>query len=259
MEADLWRYDSARSSVADESEIAKVFKIILRAKIRYFLNANNQVERMEGVDELLDRLNLYEGAKLKSGMTWDNQALDKVLSRILSRRPQPLDEAAWGLRKMFTEDYFKSKLDPSFLPDKAVQPGDTWNFRRESRKNKRSLFSVSLLRECTVMFQSWEMRADRLCARLEFHGTQNTSPEAESEAARAINPAREGTFSGAIWFDPELGGAIEVACNHDFAITSNKLAVPVPSAKPPIQPATDYHHQIITEKLVSAGTIGGSS
>lgn len=259
MEADLWRYDSARSSAADESEIAKVFKTILRAKVRYFLNAKNQVERMEGVDELLNRLNLYEGAKLKPGMTWDNQALDKVLSRILSRTPQPLDEAAWGLRKMFTEDYFKSKLDSSFFPDKAVQPGDTWTFCRESRKNKRSLFSVNLLRECAVMFRSWEMRADRLCARLDFHGTERTSPEAQSETARAINPVTEGTFSGAMWFDPELGRAIEVNVNHDFKVTSNKVAMPVPSAKPPVQPATDYHHQIITEKLVSVKEPGGSS
>ena len=153
IEADLWQYDSARSSAADGSEIAKLFKIILRAKVRYFLKANNQVERMEGVEELLNRLNVYEGAKLKPGMTWDNQALDNVLSRILSRTPQPSDNAVWGLRKMFNEDYFKNKLDPSFLPGKAVQPGDTWTFSRESRKHKGSLFSVNLLRECRVIFR----------------------------------------------------------------------------------------------------------
>lgn len=256
MEADLWQYDSARSSAEGESEIAKLFKIILRAKVRYFLDANNHVERIEGLEELLDRMNLYEGAKLKPGMTWDNKALDRVVSRIFSGTPNPLDSAAWGLRKMFNEDYFKNKLDPSFFPGKAVLPGDTWTFSRESRKNKRSLFSVNLLRECTVVFRSWEMRADQLCARLDFHGTQKTSPEAGAATAKAINPITNGTFSGAIWFDPEHGRAIELNVNHEFTVTSNKVAILDPSAKPSIQSATDYHHQIITEKLVSVKNSG---
>jgi hypothetical protein len=133
----VWRYDSAQSSAADQSEIARLVKIMLGGKVRYFLDANNQIERMEGVNELVDRLNVYEGAKLKPGMTWDNQALDKVLSRIRSGARQPLDDnITFGLKSMFNEDYFKSKLDPSFLPRKAVQPGDTWTFSRESRQNK---------------------------------------------------------------------------------------------------------------------------
>lgn len=259
MEADLWRYDSAGSPAADESEIAKVFKTILRTKVRYFLKANNQIERMEGVDELLNRLNRSEGAKLKPGMIWDNQELDKVLSRILSGPRQPLDNAAWGLRKMFNEDYFRNKLDPCFFPDKAVQPGDTWTFSRESRQNKRGFFNVSIQRECTVRFRSWEMHADRLCTRLDFHGTVKTSPEAGSKTAREINPITEGTFSGTMWFDPERGREIEVNMNHDFKVTSNKVAMPVPSAKPSIQPATDYHHQVITEMLVSVKSPAGSS
>ena len=254
----LWRYDSARSSATDESEIARVFKMVLRAKVRYILEANNEIERIEGVDELLNRLNVYEGAKLKPGMTWDNQALDGVLSRILSgtRRPR---ENTWGLKTMFNEDYFKNKLDPSFLPGKAVQPGDSWTFSRESRKNRPSILNVNIMREFAVTFQSWEMRADRLCARLDFQGTEKTSPQLGSETARTINPVTEGTFSGMAWFDPELGRGIEANANRDFKVTSNKLAMPVPSARPPIQPVTDHHHQVITEKLVSVEGLGGSS
>jgi hypothetical protein len=245
----LWRYDSARNSDEEQSEIAMVFKTILRAKVRYFLDASNQIERMEGVDDLVNRLNVHEGAKLKPGMTWDNQALDNVLSRILSRTHRPLEDTVW-LRNIFGEDYFRNRLDPSFFPDKAVQPGDTWTFSRESRKNKQSLMNVSITRECTVTFRSWEMRADRLCARLDLQGTQKTSPLAESKTAKAISPIIEGTFSGVVWFDPESGRAVEVNVNHDFNVTSNKFAVPVPYAKPAIQAATDHHHQVIIEKLV---------
>ena len=247
----LWRYDSTRSSAADHTEIAKVFKTILRAKVRYILDASNQVERMEGLDELLNRLNLYEGARLKPGMTWDNQALDKVLSRLQTGTRQPLDYAAWGLKRMFNEDYFKGKLDPSYFPGRAVQPGDTWTFSLESRKNQRSFLNVNIARECTVTFRSWEMRGDRLCARLDFHGIEKTSPQARSETARTISPVAEGIFSGVTWFDPELGRGIEANVSRDFKVTSNKIATPVSLAKPLLQPATDYHHQRITEKLLS--------
>src|SRR5260370_24512145 len=119
---------------------------MLSGKVRYFLDANNQIERMEGVNELMNRLNVYEGAKLKPGMTWDNQALDKVLSRIRSGARQPLDDSiTFGLKSMFNEDYFRSKLDPSFLPGKAVQPGDSWTFSRESRENKLGILNANIM------------------------------------------------------------------------------------------------------------------
>lgn len=245
---------SAQSCAADHSEIARLVKILLGGKVRYFLDANNQIERMEGANELVNRLNVYEGAKLKPGMTWDNQALDRVLSRIRSGAQQPLDgNTTFGLKSMFNEDYFKSKLDPSFLPRKAVQPGDTWTFSRESRQNTPGILHANIMREYTVTFKSWEMRADRLCARLEFHGTEKTIPQAESEAVRRIIPVKEGTFSGVVWFDPEWGRGIEVNMNRDLKVTSNKIAMPAPSARPAVQAATDHYHVVFIEKLVSLG------
>jgi hypothetical protein len=247
----LWRYDSAQTSAEDPSQIVGMFNTIMGARVRYFLSADNQVERIEGVDELIKQLNVFEGAKVKPGMTWDNNALDKVLKRMLSGPRQPDEGTAWGLRRMFNEDHFKYKFDSSFFPGKPVQPGDTWAFSRESRKNKRSLFSASLMREFTIAFRSWEMHADRLCARLDFQGTEKTSAQAESDAAKAINPITEGTFSGVMWFDPESGRGIETNVNHDFKVTSSKIAMPVPSARPPVQAVTDHHHQVITDKLIS--------
>ncbi len=249
----LRRYDSAQSSTADQSEIAKVFKTILRAKVRYILGANNRVERMEGVDELVNRLNLRGGVKRKPGMAWDNQALDNVLKRLRSGPRPPLETTDWGMRKMFNEGYFRTKLDPSFLPGKTVQPSDTWTFSRESRAFPK----LSIVQEWTVAFRTWEMRADRLCARLEFHGTEKTNLQAEAEAVRRGNFIQEGTFSGVIWFDPELGRGIETNANHDFKVTSDKIAMPAPPAKPAVQRVTDHHHQVIIEKLVSVEGLDG--
>jgi hypothetical protein len=49
-----------------------------------------------------------------------------------------------------------------------------------------------------------------------------------------------------------MGRGIEVNVNHDFKVTSNKAAMrAAPYATPPLQTATDHHHQVITDKLVS--------
>ena len=165
------------------------------AKVRYFLDANDQVERMEGVDELVKRLNFTEGAKLKPGMTWDNQALDNVINRILSGARRPLVADTTWLRNMFNEEYFKKKLDPSFLPAKAVQPGDTWNFSGEWLMYAGSLIGVALVRDCAVTFERWEMREERICARLEFRGTEKTKPQLRSKTAlRSFFPAQRALF-----------------------------------------------------------------
>lgn len=241
-----WRYDSGQTSEEDQSEIARFFNTLLRARVRYFLDTNNKVERTEGVDELMNRLNVYEGAKLKPGMTWDNQELDKMLNRMLSIKP-PNSATALALRLRFDENYFKEMMDPFFLPDKAVQPGDTWTCSREWRKNKWKLLNLSLMREYRITFQSWETRVDQLCARLDFRGIEKTIPQAESEANRYSNPIIEGTFSGVLWFDPELGREIESNTKHDFDVTYKRPYVL--HVKPAI--VTDHHHQVVTTKLVS--------
>ena len=261
----IWRYDSDRDpmvdddSVADESEIARALKTILRSKIRYRLDVNNQIQQIAGVDELMYLLNAYRGAKLKPGRAWDNDELDKVLKRIQSGMRRPLMDASWGLRNLFNEHYFKTKLDPGFFPGKTVQPGDVWNFSRELRENKRNFTSANIYRDCNVTFRSWDMRADRLCARLEFQGTQKTLPPEMAEKTRIPRPVIEGTYSGVAWFDPEQGRGIEANVTHDFKVTSNKLAKTALIAKPPIQTVTDHHHQVITNKVVSLTDVGGAS
>ena len=240
LEGHPWRYDSAESPEGDQSEVARLFNAILRAKVSYFLDANNKAARMEGVDELVNQLNRYEGAKLKPDMTWNNQALDKTLNR-LSVKP-PGSATAYGLRLRFDENYFKDLMDPTFLPDKAVQPGDNWSYSREWRKNKWSPLKISLLRESIVTFQSWEMRSDQLCARLEFNGTEKTLPHEKP----GIIPIIEGTFSGVVWFDPESGRVIETNVIHDFTVASKRPGVAF--GKPAI--VTDRHHQIATTRLV---------
>ena len=244
----LWRYDSASKYADGQPSIAEPFKIVMGSKIRYSLNANNQVERMEGVDELVNRLSGHGGVKIKPGMTWDNQALDKVIHRITSGVRQPLVADISWLIRMFNAEYFKNKLGPSFLPAGAVQPGDTWNISRESLMHKGNPIIV----DYTVTFQCWEMRGQHICARLKVGGTEKPPPQLQSEAANNFFATTVGTFSGVAWFDPELGQGIETVWNNDFTVTWNRRVAANQAVTGPSQISTNHYHQVITEKLVSA-------
>jgi hypothetical protein len=249
----LWRYDSASKYTDSQPSIAEPFKIVMGSKIRYFLNANNQVERMDGVDELVKRLSGHGGVKVKPRMTWDNQALDKVIHRITSGVRQPLvTDISWLIR-MFNAEYFKNKLGPWFLPTRAVQPGDTWNISREQLMHKRNPIIV----DCTVTFQCWELRGQHICARLEFRGTEKSQPQLQSEAANNFFAITVGTFSGVAWFDPELGRGIETVWNNDFTVTWNRRVAANPAVTGPSQISTHHYHQVINEKLVSGEGLGG--
>ncbi len=255
----LWRYDSARSSAVDQSPIADLFKTIMGANVRYFLGCQQSGRGNGGRGRTGEAVEHSRRRKTETGNDWDNKALDKVLNRLISGAPHPLEGVAAGLRKMYSKDNFKDRMDSSFLPGKAVQAGDTWNFSRESHRH--SLINVGIIRDCTVTFQGWEMRREGLCSRLEFRGTGKTSHQHQSKAANVKVPITDGTFSGVAWFDPESGRWIEVNSNHDFKVTRQGCVtiLPDPAGAGSIQLVTDHHHQVITEKLVSVSELGGSS
>jgi hypothetical protein len=107
------------------------------------------------------------------------------------------------------------------------------------------------------------MHGERLCARLEFRGTEKTKPQHQSETGRMMTQTTDGAFSGVVWFDPESGRGIEVNSNHDFRVTRNSRVVTLPFPNPadtgPTLATTDHHHQVIAEKLVSVRGLVGSS
>ena len=101
-------YDSAKKSSDDKQnqaikQVSAMFQQIIGFKIQYFLDASNEVERIEGVDELVGRL-------APGG---------------------PADQLAAFKGTMFSKDRFKQMMSASrFLPPKPVQPGDTWPIKQ---------------------------------------------------------------------------------------------------------------------------------
>jgi hypothetical protein len=164
--------------------------------------------------------------------------------------PKP-DDLTW-LRMMFTDAYFKSLITHYFLPETAVQPGDTWPVRHEY-----PIAIGTLIRQFDVTFRSWEMHEQHPCARLEFQGQEQSRPEPNSKYGGM--QTIEGAYAGVAWFDPELGRVLEVNSSRNFKVmTTYPLQFSGNPATVDSMPGTtDLHHQVITEKLIASPTPSG--
>jgi hypothetical protein len=103
-----------------------------------------------------------------------------------------------------------------------------------------------------VTFQNWEQHWKRNCARLEFQSTVRTKLDPNSRPAGKSVSSLEGTISGVVWFDPELGMVIETHGNKDMKMVIDNMPINPsenPSA-PGLPQSTIYHyHEVEAAKL----------
>ena len=215
-------YDSEKKSAADRvNPVADMFGKIVGSKIQFFLDVSNEGTRIEGVDDLMNRL--ATGAKA---------------------------EELAPMKSMFSEGYFKQMMSANrYMPPKPVQPGDTW-------PNKQS-FEMGPLGTMTMdfngTFQRWEMHGKRNCARLEFQGTIKSTPGTDANPAGLSMTITDGDFTGVSWFDPELGITIDTTLNEHMNMVMNVPTNPRGNraAAPQMQTITNQLNQVINIKLVS--------
>jgi predicted small lipoprotein YifL len=214
----MMKYDSANSSSTDSTNpVAGVLGKVVGCKIRYFMDASNNVVRMEGIDELISKVSAGSPAA-----------------------------AVAPLKSMYGEGYFKQMMSSSrFMPSKAVAPGDTWPVQNEFPMGPLGNMALNY----TFTFQGWEMHGKRNCARLEFVGTIKTTPDATAGSAGIKMDIQDGSTSGVSWFDPELGITIETQMNQNMkmAMTFPKN----PKLKTQIPSMTNQLNQVLTIKLDS--------
>jgi hypothetical protein len=215
----LLDYDSTKKSPPGKANpVADMFGKIVGSKIQYFLNASNDVERIEGVDELVNRLS--------SGGRADALA--------------PFKDT------MFSKDHFKQMMSANrFMPPKAVQPGDTWPIKQSFEMGPLGTMVMDF--NCT--FQKWEQVGKRNCARIEFQGTIKSTPGANANPTGMSMSILDGNFSGVSWFDPELGITIDTTLNQDMTMAMTMTMNM--RGKTTTQTMTNIMHQIITIKLES--------
>jgi hypothetical protein len=220
-------FDSAQTASKDRKdpgtrEFQKMFQGIVGAKIKFFLDASNRVERVEGFEEITKQLTA-------GGPRGGNSGLDSL----------------------FSEGYFKQMMDGNrYLPSKPVQPGDSWPVQMEVSMGPVGTLQINY----TVTFQSWEQHGKRTCARLETQGTLKTKTEASAASNGMTMSITDGDTSGISWFDPELGMIIETVVNQNMKMN---MTVPAnPRAKTPAtagktQTISTVMKQEVTMKLES--------
>jgi hypothetical protein len=218
-------YDSTRKTDAEEKPVpggvsfGKLFGKMIGAKIHYFLDASNGVDRIEGVDELMNRVSA--GAN-----------------------PQEL----MSMKSMLNEGYFKQMMSANLmLPTKPVQPGDTWSVQLEFPMGPMGTMTMNY----DFTFQNWEMHGKRSCARLTFQGDVTSKPDPAANAGAMSMTIQDGTISGISWFDPELGITIDTTANQNLNLI---IQMSIPGAHgqaPKVQTMTNAMQQSMTIKLGS--------
>lgn len=215
-------FDTAKKSPTDAGNpLAESLMKLVGAKLKFFLDASNVVQKVEGVDEIKSRF----AAGAKPG-------------------------GANSLDAMFTEPYFKQMLSYSRnLPPNPVQPGDTWPVKLDVSLGNLGAMDL----EYTFTFTNWEKHGKRTCARLEFTGTIKNKPMGNSNPGGMTITVQDGTATGVTWFDPEIGAVIDTSTSQDMRMA---VTVPMPAAArkgPAAKPltVTTVMHQVISTKLDS--------
>lgn len=221
----LVNYDPAKPSPDDSTNpVALLLGGMTGSKIKYIMDASNNVGRIEGVDEMVGRLATAAPA---AGVA--------------------------TLKTMYSEDYFKQFMNSSrFMPSKAVSPGDTWPVHLEEPMEPLGTLEV----DCIVALQGWEKHGGRNCARLEVSGTIKTK---SGSPATPVGPLgmtvtiRDGHATGTAWFDPELGIVIDSSTSEDMNLAillpQNPKAKTGPASQP--QTLTSHVNQSVNVKLDS--------
>jgi RNA polymerase sigma factor (sigma-70 family) len=174
--------DSTQNPAQDaRNPVGARLRKMVGARLQYFTDANGKVEKMEGYQELVNRV----------------------------AGENPKEQAAF--RELFSENALKKcgSIGEDTTPRRVVKLGDSWAIRLEVPSNV-GILNVDI--RCT--FKNWEQHADRKCMRIKCTG--NFSPQAGPNAANLPVKIEKGRFSGNIWFDPELGMIVESALDEDM-------------------------------------------
>ncbi len=187
----LLDYNSANPPAENETNgVAAFFGLILGGKLQYFLNASNDAERLDGVAELVQRVQSVQTNPLTS-----------------------------DLKKIYGTAFFEAFTNANpFLPHQPVRPGDAWSSHIEY-----PVAGVGIeVWDCKVVFQNWEVHENHKCARLALQGIMKTKSDPNSKRDETAYHARDGVSEGVAWFDPDEGQILEADMKKDLNVDKER-------------------------------------
>ena len=180
--------NSAQNGAQDaRNPVGARLRKMVGARLEYFTDVNGKVEQMNGYPELVNRV---------AGSDAKEQAAFKDL-----------------FSEINLEKYGSAGEDT--VPRRVVKLGDRWAISMKVPSN-----GGDLQVDVKCRFKNWEQRADHKCIHITFTGS--ISPVAGSAASTLRVKIEKGTVTGDIWFDPELGMAVESAQDVNVQLKINQ-------------------------------------
>jgi hypothetical protein len=177
-------FDSKQDSARDgRVPMSVMLRKQLGTRFQYFTDADGQVERIEGLEELM---------------------------RQIGTIGTPQDRATF--QQMFSGDILKEYASfGEMMPNRPVAIGDHW------RKTKDFVSPVGIVAtDVEYTFKSWEQHPDHKCMRIAVAGNISAKPDAMGQNSPQRNI--KGKFAGDAWFDPALGMIVDANYDQNIAI-----------------------------------------
>ena len=216
-------FDSKASKIQPNRSLNPMltgFQDILGHKMKLFLSPENEVERIEGRDE--------------------------IVAKLVSELPQQI---AQMLKSMYSAEMINRLVAPPGLPGRPVKPGDTWPVQFDE-----SLGPIGvLMADSQYQFQNQEPHEGRDCAVLVFSGTMRSRPAAEPGMIGGMVKITNGESFGKTWFDPESGRFIDTSVQQSMTINIDPSDMPGGGVEVPAM-AMDITQQM-SVKLIKEETL----
>lgn len=204
-EREVMSFDSRGESLGDGNPAAGMFRAMVGTKLKYQLNASNRVEKVEGWQQVAQKMSGQAPAAGR-GM----------------------------LAGMMNEEYFKQMADfGRGVPNRTVQPGDSW-----AEKQEISLGPLGrVIMDLTYTFKGWESHDKQECAAVSFAGTvqTKTGDAASTNSLFGKMEVKDGKVNGTYWLNPATGRLTETTLDQDLKLVMDiaGLGRPAPAGTAP--------------------------
>jgi hypothetical protein len=194
-ERSVLHFDSLNKAVPNAGPGADLLQQVIGGHIRFLMDSNNAVASVEGIKELMERVQGDAGS---------------------GAADQRRNWTSGILQRIFNADYFGQLVDTGLLPGSATRIGDTWTRQREIDVGLLGRVLLST----TNTLRGWQDHEGKKCARIDFKGTLGLKTgKAEGPFALLGLALQEGQVSGRAWFDPAARLPVETVLEQSCMVS----------------------------------------
>jgi len=191
----MMNYNSRNNKVAPTGgAMGEALDQLIGGKIRYLLTPENKVLQVEGIDELIQRMEVPAAGNAGGGR-------GRTAARAMAQ-------------SIFNEEVLKQMVEFAGMPSRAVRIGESWTDAREIKVPTIG----ALVMTTTNTLRGWQERDGRKCARVDFTGTVSSKTDDTTNAIGIQMQMESGTIAGQYWFAPEVGLATDTEVDQNYKV-----------------------------------------